>query len=468
MTCGFSKFCQEPFLKICHLGGAMRYFILFVGLFFILNRANAQGYLRDDNITTYTSGVTINEVCANGSAFDYNADGSTSSSYDKDEFIEIVNNSDQTIDIGGWTLADNSTAYFVFPDPTYIAPGKAVVVFTAGADVTNFNPGAGNLVLSAPSGFRLSNSDDAVGLKNNDGLYITVKWGNGTLTADFTTGATLVGSEVTLSDSWVAGQSQSRNPDYTGSWDFHPTITGTVNWSVDHTVTLTDPQASPGRKYGLDQSLPVTLSSFGATVSNNAVLLQWRTESEVDNLGFEIYRSLSEEEGYQLLSSYLTNPDLKGQLNSSVGKTYRYSDYTVQNGQTYYYKLADVSLTGHRTFHGPIKILAVNDQTITGGTSVPQHFKLYPNVPNPFNPATQIVFDVPKRTGEAVTVQLEIFDIRGQKIRTLLNRSLPEGKQYRLNWDGKDRLGNAVPAGIYFAVLNAGSFRQSIKMCLVR
>ncbi|APF20127.1 hypothetical protein Calab_0546 [Caldithrix abyssi DSM 13497] len=292
----------------------MRYLVILkilVCIIFFNSLLFAQGYLRNDNVTTYTSGITLNEICANGSAFDYNADGIISSTSDKDEFVEIVNSSDQTINIGGWTLSDNTTTYLIFPDPTSINPGKSIVVYMYGADVSNFNPGSGNLVTSTPAGIRLSNSDDVIGLKNTNGLYISVKWGTGVLPADFTTGATLVGTEVTISNSWIAGQSQSRNPDYSGSWSFHPTITGTVDWSVDHTVTLTDPQASPGRKYGLDQSLPVTLSSFRAVVQHGHVLLQWRTESEVENLGFEIYRSLMSSTGFQLLDSYRSNPALE-------------------------------------------------------------------------------------------------------------------------------------------------------------
>lgn len=217
-----------------------------------------------------------------------------------------------------------------------------------------------------------------------------------------------------------------------------------------------------------DHSLPVTLSSFNAQVQDDGVLLMWQTASEVDNLGFEIFRSLQKDDGYQLLSSFRNNADLKGLLNSSAGKTYRYLDQTVQSGQTYYYKLADVSLSGARTFHGPLKVLAVNDQTVASGTSVPQTFKLYPNTPNPFNPSTQIVFDLPAMKSQTVTTRLEIFNIQGQKVRTLLNGSLATGKQYRLHWDGKDASGASLPGGIYIAFLKAGQYRQSIKMCLVR
>ena len=198
------------------------------------------------------------------------------------------------------------------------------------------------------------------------------------------------------------------------------------------------------------------------------MLLTWHTESEVENLGFEIFRSLSENGQYGLLESYLNNPELKGQGNSSMGKTYHYTDRTVRKGMTYYYKLADVNSDGQKTFHGPIKVQVTQNQLNVTNNSAPKTFKLYPNHPNPFNPSTEIVFDLPAEKQNTVLIRLDIYNINGQKVRSLLQQSLPTGKQYQIHWDGKDGLGNTLPAGIYFGFLKAGNFQQSIKMCLVK
>ena len=71
----------------------------------------AQGYLRNDNTTTYTSGITINEISARSAITDFNCDGSVNSATDKDEYIEIINNFSSNINIGGWILGDNTTSY---------------------------------------------------------------------------------------------------------------------------------------------------------------------------------------------------------------------------------------------------------------------------------------------------------------------------------------------------------------------
>lgn len=76
---------------------------------------------------------------------------------------------------------------------------------------------------------------------------------------------------------------------------------------------------------------------------------------------------------------------------------------------------------------------------------------LLPNVPNPFNPSTTLFFSLEK---PSLKTELSIFNLKGQKIRTLLNGSLPEGK-HSLVWDGKTDSGDAVSSGIYFVRLAA-------------
>ena len=72
-------------------------------------------------------------------------------------------------------------------------------------------------------------------------------------------------------------------------------------------------------------------------------------------------------------------------------------------------------------------------------------FHLEQNYPNPFNPATQIPFQL----NRSARVMLEIYDIVGRRIETLVDRKLAAG-QYQLQWDGVDEQGQVVSAGIYF------------------
>jgi len=93
----------------------------------------------------------------------------------------------------------------------------------------------------------------------------------------------------------------------------------------------------------------------------------------------------------------------------------------------------------------------------------PESFRLRQNFPNPFNPETTIQFDLP----EIAHVRLEIYNLLGQRITTLVDNRQPAGR-YTLMWDGKDQHGNAVASGIYFYKLTAGDFVQVRKMILAR
>ena len=94
----------------------------------------------------------------------------------------------------------------------------------------------------------------------------------------------------------------------------------------------------------------------------------------------------------------------------------------------------------------------------------PDHDPGLQAVPNPFNPMTKIHFSLPKTTA----VDLRVFNMRGQLVRTLASGSiLAEGAQEIL-WNGKDDAGREVGAGVYFYQLQADGLKQSNRMTLVR
>ncbi len=99
----------------------------------------------------------------------------------------------------------------------------------------------------------------------------------------------------------------------------------------------------------------------------------------------------------------------------------------------------------------------------TNGQSIPERFALLNNFPNPFNPETVIVYQIPKRTN----VQIRIFNILGQSVRSLLNKIQAPGK-YFVTWDGKNDSGQIMPSGIYFYQLKAGKFKATRRMLLLR
>jgi hypothetical protein len=98
-------------------------------------------------------------------------------------------------------------------------------------------------------------------------------------------------------------------------------------------------------------------------------------------------------------------------------------------------------------------------------TVTPRRTVLYPNVPNPFNPSTQLQFDV--AGGATQPVRLAIYDARGRLVRTLVQRALAPGR-YAERWDGRDDHGHAQPSGVYFSRLVTLDQSATRKLVLVR
>ena len=115
----------------------------------------------------------------------------------------------------------------------------------------------------------------------------------------------------------------------------------------------------------------------------------------------------------------------------------------------------------------------VNNEAIPirdGGTTEPvlpetkaSDFKLERNFPNPFNPETVLKFNLP----EASRVSLNVYNILGQVVRTLVDEELPAGP-HSVVWDGKNGQGTDVASGVYFYRLKAGSFESTMRMTLLR
>jgi len=115
---------------------------------------------------------------------------------------------------------------------------------------------------------------------------------------------------------------------------------------------------------------------------------------------------------------------------------------------------------------GDQRLVVTESETGTAvpSTSVPASFALHPCAPNPFNPRTRIRFDLPT----AAEATLEIYDLAGRVVRTLLaGERLPAGGHERA-WSGRDQAGRRVAAGVYFYRLNAGAFSETRRMTLVK
>jgi hypothetical protein len=200
-----------------------------------------------------------------------------------------------------------------------------------------------------------------------------------------------------------------------------------------------------------DASLPVELSFFTALSDAGRVLLAWRTESEIDNLGFLLYRRESGAP-FILLADYRTDPRLRGQGSTTRRTDYAYTDDQVRIGATYQYQLADVDFTGRVTRH------EIRTVTVKGAG-----VRWDPARPNPFNPFTTVTL----RVGDPGRVTIRAYDLTGKEVATLLDRNLTAGT-YQVRWDGRATEGSRLPSGVYLLRLKAGRTTAWQKVILVR
>jgi hypothetical protein len=109
--------------------------------------------------------------------------------------------------------------------------------------------------------------------------------------------------------------------------------------------------------------------------------------------------------------------------------------------------------------------------SIKGGASsvgtlqqdLPTGFTLQANYPNPFNPVTNIAYSIDKST----EVQLTVFDITGRIVTTLVDQQQSAGT-YTVQWNGRNRHGEAMPSGVYFYKLVTPDNSMVHKMMLVK
>ena len=95
---------------------------------------------------------------------------------------------------------------------------------------------------------------------------------------------------------------------------------------------------------------------------------------------------------------------------------------------------------------------------------LPTVFSAKAPAPNPFNPSTQIRFDLPR----SESVHLRIFDIRGSLVRELIEGDAYQPGNHSVTWNGRDNTGRSVPSGVYFYALEAGTHHARHKMLLLK
>jgi hypothetical protein len=105
----------------------------------------------------------------------------------------------------------------------------------------------------------------------------------------------------------------------------------------------------------------------------------------------------------------------------------------------------------------PVSLSVLTDVAFDAD-NLPGEFVLYQNYPNPFNPTTTISYGVPNRG----LVQLNVYDILGRKVATLVNEEMAPGR-HEVTWDA-----SGMASGVFFYRLVAGGFVNTKKVTLMR
>ncbi len=170
--------------------------------------------------------------------------------------------------------------------------------------------------------------------------------------------------------------------------------------------------------------------------------------------GFKVWRlNQGQEENEQAWT--LLTPDM---ITSTT-----YSDTGWDQVPTGNYKWAVKALYTNDVISPATLSNAIYHTDIEGETVLPLVTALAGNYPNPFNPETVISYSVKNST----PVVLDIYNTRGQRIKTLVNETKASGN-YTVKWDGTDENGQKVSSGVYFYKMNAGKYSSSKKMILMK
>ncbi len=347
---------------------------------------------------------------------------------------------------GQVTFGEGNSAYSNVGIPTAAAPNNLLALFW---DDLNFLPATANIYYGGSPGITFVITYDNVQRYGDPASTLT--------------------AQVIL---YVDGRIRMQYLDVTGNaWT--PTI-GIEN--ADGTKGVQYHYNGVGGPWGIEGSkiggiaivfgnnpmtLPIGLSSFTAILTADMfVKVDWVVESETNHQGYNVLRNTAQE----LETAIQLNQNIiSGGEQNSTQISYSFTDTEVYQNTVYYYWLQSMDLDGATQFFGPL--------TVTVGTSpenpelpyIPLVTKLMDAYPNPFNPSTNLRFEIK----DAGKVSIDIYNTRGQKIRTLENDYAKAG-YYQMVWDGKDANGISVGSGVYFYRMNTGKFSDIKKMLLTK
>jgi len=384
---------------------------------------------------------------------------------------------DGSISWGGYRFFEGGTDRKTLPSVTYATGDYIILHEESGTDEAEKGANgywdfygmtdlpSTDLILSIKESSGSTKWVDVVIYSNNDGNF-TSSQAEANAASDDEMWDTYTFSDTSDAGAWT--DSDDIDPGQTLARYLHPgaPVYADYNSKGDW---YKEPNPSQGMQN--DRALPVALSYFEARYFDNGVILRWITESETNNLCFEIYRGESKNGPFEKITSHR----IAGAGTTASQHKYEYIDETAVAGNQYFYYIEDIDFSGEKgrsetipAMSGPFGKEKPKVFSESSALGQPVKFQVFQNFPNPFNPETWIPFQIP----EATDVTVKIYNVFGQAVRTIdlgqkeVGRYL--SKDESIHWDGRNQNGELVPSGVYFYQFRAGKFMAMKKMLLVK
>ncbi len=194
-------------------------------------------------------------------------------------------------------------------------------------------------------------------------------------------------------------------------------------------------------------NVPVEGSFYGSLTESGTAMLRWTVGSLSGILELNVYRATSEDGPFVRINREPVE----------LASTGTYEDATVWPQTTFWYELRTLMSDGVTE-----DVVAGSPAEVTTDGRLVLH--LYPASPNPFGDVTRVRFDVPDHVS---SVNLTIYNVRGQVVRRLVDEPLERGRYERV-WDGRDDMGAPVAAGVYFTRIIVDDKSEKQKLMLLR
>jgi hypothetical protein len=191
----------------------------------------------------------------------------------------------------------------------------------------------------------------------------------------------------------------------------------------------------------------VSVNSFEAIPRDGNNLIRWTVDLEVANQKWLISRKTP-------TTPYIEIGEIAGREFGISQETYSFYDYKVEGGEYFTYKLATQFLSGTVSEIDTSLVQSTESKSVT----------LSANFPNPFNSETKIIFSL----NSPQKVSLNIYDINGKLVKTLIDNQVLDAQYHHILWDGMNDLNHSVSSGTYFLRLLADGTQKMMKMLYLK